>query len=516
MTRYPWSTLAVLLLVACAGSPSARPGEATPLAPVAAADPARGAATITAADMMRRITYLADDELGGRDTPSRGLETAAGWIADQFRSFGLSPAGDDGTFLQRWVYRRAELDLDQTMLTAEIGGTRLTGRVGVDYFVIPSARGSSASGGLRWIGEAGAGVGAPGENAAQSFAAYYVPGTELDGEWQGAVAAAIGAAVASGPAGILLILDPGFDDGMIGQLATGVASQQGPTFVIGLRYALALEMFARAGHDLDSLRTTTPASPLDLTGVRLTTNVARISREDSVPNVVALLMGSDPVLRDQYVVFSAHMDHVGIGEADAQGDSIFNGADDNASGTATVVEVAQAFASMPVRPRRSIIFLTVSGEEKGLFGSAHFTQSPPVPQQKLVANINLDMVGRNAPDTVVAIGQDYSSLGATVQQLAMRHPELGLVVAPDLWPEENLFFRSDHVNFAKSGVPAIFFTTGLHEQYHKQSDEAALIDGDKIMRIGRLVFHLAWEVANADAAPTWTEKGIAEVQPVRR
>jgi len=518
MTRSPWSIPAVLLLVACAGSPSAMPGTAaaagTPAA--GAADPARGAATITAEDMIRRITYLASDELGGRDTPSRGLETAAVWIADQFRSFGLSPAGDDGTFLQRWVYRRASLDLDRTMLTAEVAGATFTGRVGVDYFVIPSARASTASGGLRWLGEARPGVAAPGADAAESFVAYYVPGIQLDGEWQGAVAAAIGAAVGSAPAGIVLILDPAFDDGMIGQLATGVASQQGPTFVIGLRYGLAKEMFAGAGHDLDALRATTAVAPLDLSAVHLTTTVARVSGEDSVPNVVALLLGSDPVLRDQYIVFSAHMDHVGVGEPDAQGDSIFNGADDNASGTATVVEVAQAFASMPVRPRRSIIFLTVSGEEKGLFGSAHFAQNPPVPQQKLVANINLDMVGRNAPDTVVAIGQDYSSLGATVQQIAARHPELGLVVAPDLWPEENLFFRSDHVNFAKNGVPAIFFTTGLHEQYHKQSDEVALIDGDKVMRIGRLVFHLAWEIANADAAPMWTEKGIAEVQPVRR
>jgi Zn-dependent M28 family amino/carboxypeptidase len=125
----------------------------------------------------------------------------------------------------------------------------------------------------------------------------------------------------------------------------------------------------------------------------------------------------------------------------------------------------------------------------------------------MIADINLDMVGRNAPDTVVAIGQDYSSLGPTVQAVVRARPALGLVVAPDLWPEENLFTRSDHFNFAQNGIPAIFFTTGLHEQYHKQSDEVELIDRDKITRIGRLVFYLAYEVANADGTPTWTEEG---------
>ena len=213
------------------------------------------------------------------------------------------------------------------------------------------------------------------------------------------------------------------------------------------------------------------------------------------------------MLRDQYVVFSAHMDHVGMGPPDSEGDSIFNGADDDASGTATVVEVAEAFSALTIRPRRSILFVAVSGEEKGLLGSDYFASHPPVARDQIIANINLDMVGRNAPDTVVAIGQDYSSLGPLVQEVAAARPELGLVVAPDLWPEENLFVRSDHFSFAKNGVAALFFTTGLHDEYHKQSDEVELIDRDKMSRIGKLAFYLAWEIANADEPPTWTEEG---------
>jgi Zn-dependent M28 family amino/carboxypeptidase len=239
----------------------------------------------------------------------------------------------------------------------------------------------------------------------------------------------------------------------------------------------------------------------------------KASLASTPPNVVATLMGSDPTLRNEYVVFSAHMDHVGLGAPDASGDSIFNGADDDASGTATMLEVAEAFASLPQRPARSMIFLAVSGEEKGLLGSAFFTENPPVPIERMVANINLDMVGRNNPDSIIGIGNEYSSLGTLVQEVATAHSELGLVVGPDPLPEERLFFRSDHFNFAKAGVPAIFFTTGLHDQYHKQSDEVELIDTDKISRVGRLVFHLALEIATLPTAPTWTEKGITEVQP---
>ncbi|MGH7459994.1 MAG: M20/M25/M40 family metallo-hydrolase, partial [Longimicrobiales bacterium] len=234
------------------------------------------------------------------------------------------------------------------------------------------------------------------------------------------------------------------------------------------------------------------------------------------PNVVGILPGSDPVLKDTYVVFSAHMDHVGIGQPNAQGDSIYNGADDDASGTSAVIEVAQAFAALPAnqRPKRSIIFLLVSGEEKGLFGSKHFVAHPPVPLDKIVANINIDMIGRNNPDTVVAIGQDYSSLGPLVQQVAKSNPNLKLTVAPDLWPQEQLFFRSDHFSFAERNVPAIFFTTGLHKDYHQPSDEAATIDTDKVSRIAQLTFQLAQAIANAPEPPSWTEAGRAALRAI--
>jgi Zn-dependent M28 family amino/carboxypeptidase len=175
--------------------------------------------------------------------------------------------------------------------------------------------------------------------------------------------------------------------------------------------------------------------------------------------------------------------------------------------------VAQAFAAQQKAPARSLVFLLVSGEEKGLLGSQYFAQHPTVPIEKIIADINIDMIGRNNPDTVSAIGQEYSDLGTTVQQVATAHAgELKLVVAPDLWPEENLFVRSDHYSFAARGVPAIFFTTGLHADYHKVSDEPGTIDNDKVARISRLIYLLGEAVAKAPARPQWTEAGRAKLK----
>jgi Zn-dependent M28 family amino/carboxypeptidase len=252
-----------------------------------------------------------------------------------------------------------------------------------------------------------------------------------------------------------------------------------------------------------------------LDGARLLIRTPVGGSSVDVPNVVALLPGSDSLLSREYIVFSAHIDHVGVGAPDADGDSIYNGADDDASGTAAVLEIAQAFAALDRRPARSLLFLLVSGEEQGLLGSDYFAENPTVPLSQVVANINIDMIGRNAPDTVVAIGQDYSSLGPSIQGIARAHPELGLTVAPDLWPEEQLFFRSDHFSFAVREVPAIFFTTGLHDDYHRPSDEPETIDYDKLTRVARLLFRFAHELATTATRPQWTPEGLAEVNSIR-
>ena len=223
----------------------------------------------------------------------------------------------------------------------------------------------------------------------------------------------------------------------------------------------------------------------------------------TAPNVAALLPGSDPTLRDEVVLFSAHMDHVGVGAPDASGDSIWNGADDDASGTAAVLELAEAFATLDPAPRRSLVFLLVSGEERGLLGSAAFVADPPVPVETMVAGLNVDMVGRNWTDTIVAIGREHSDLGRTLDAVGAAHPELGMTAIDDLWPEESFYTRSDHFNFARAGVPVLFFFNGVHEDYHRPSDEVERIDGEKAARITRLLFWLGLEIADRDEAPRW-------------
>lgn len=230
------------------------------------------------------------------------------------------------------------------------------------------------------------------------------------------------------------------------------------------------------------------------------------------PNVVAIFPGADPVLRDEYVVLSAHMDHVGVGRA-VNGDSIYNGADDDASGTSALLEVAEALASMEQPPARSILFLAVSGEEKGLLGSRYFSDNPTVPLESIVANVNMDMIGRNERDTVVVLGKNYSSLGGVVERISAENPRLvGLAAGDDRWPREGFFFRSDHFNFARKEIPAIFFFAGTHEDYHQPSDEVERLDVDKAARVARFIFLTTHAIAADPQRPRWTESGLREVR----
>jgi hypothetical protein len=339
----------------------------------------------------------------------------------------------------------------------------------------------------------------------------FVPDTAMSA-WQQTMIPLLQAALPGGAAGIVVVLDPRFSEEQVGNLTQQIAAQVLPLPIVGVRHQAMVPLFRAANLDLAAVRTRTDGAAQPLTGTVFAIRTPGSSASARPPNIVGILSGSDPRLRAEYIVFSAHIDHVGVGRPDARGDSIYNGADDNASGTSAVLEIAEAFAALAEKPPRSLMFVLVSGEEKGLLGSAAFVRNPPVPMAQMVANINIDMVGRNAPDTVVAIGQNYSSLGPAIQNVARQHAQLGLVVAPDLWPEEQLFFRSDHFNFAAQQVPAIFFTTGLHEQYHRPGDEAHLINNDKVARIAQLLFRYAVALATAPERPQWTTEGLAEMR----
>lgn len=505
LRRVHGAPLLGLLLAACAG------GTAPATAPAPEAGRAavlRASETITAADMAERIGLLAHDSMRGRDTPSRELEMAAAYLADEFRRMGLQPAGDSASFIQRFPFVQARLDAEATRLALRGRGDAAV-RYGADFFVVPGSAPRVEAPAFH-AGTAGAVAALPAE--ARGAAVFFdLPGATLGAEWQQNLVAALGPALQGGAAAVVLVLDPAFPQPQVAQVAEMVAGQQAPVPIVGVTRRAAEALFAGAGARL------APSAPPGRIGdAVLEISVAQIRTEHRPPNVVALLPGADPVLRDTYVVLTAHFDHVGVGAPDARGDSIYNGADDNASGTAALLEIAQAFAALPHPPARSVVFLAVSGEEKGLLGSMHFASQPTVPAEGIVANINMDMIGRNAPDTLIAIGQEYSTFADVLGAVLADHPEVGLTVIRDPYPQEQLFFRSDQLSFIRRGVPALFFFTGLHEDYHRPSDRPERIDADKAARVARLAFLIAHRVATTAEPPRWTEEGRRQVEAILR
>jgi hypothetical protein len=471
--------------------------------------------SITTADVAHRIGVLAHDSMRGRDTPSPELELAAAYIAAEFGRFGLTPGGDDGSFIQRYAVRTVRPDVAKSAIQVE-GETAW--HVGTDV--------------VRWSGfTSPKGVDGP---AVVVSGVPQTPDQFAQLDLEGAVAIwvvpmALGGEVTQqhfqmymalerlGPAAMILVTRPS-NEAFQQRLRSSMRREQRfgsdpemPTVEV-LDVTIG-GMLSRHGFDLREVRgaADAPLQATPLPDLNLTVTLAEtVLQEVEAPNTVGILRGSDPDLANEYIVFSAHMDHDGVGRPVA-GDSIYNGADDNASGTVAIVELAEAFALMDPAPRRSIIFLTVSGEEKGLWGSAYFANSPPVPIEQIVANVNADMVGRNWSDTISVIGKEHSDLGATLHRVADEHPELNMTPVDDLWPTENFYFRSDHIHFARRGVPILFFFNGTHEDYHRPSDEPEKIDAEKESRIVKLMFYLGLEVANADERPRWEPESYQQI-----
>jgi hypothetical protein len=513
-----------LFLAGCGAAPVQDIDSRTQPAPRTTPTALREAAhAITASDMYQRIGVLAHDSLRGRDTPSPGLESAARYIVREFQALGLEAAGEDGSYYQRYPYPQRALGTDGVRLEIAGGGGPVQLARGTDFYATGGAP-DLVTGGLVFLGSAGA-LDPPANSLRERVAIAYLPGAPT-GDWRRDATRAQRLAGAAGAGALLLVLDPGFPEDQFVRLARQAElprrtlGAEAPMPVHYVRYQPASALFRAADLDLDALRTRAlrgAIDPVELPGVTGTVGAPLHTLDDArPPNVAAVLRGSDPELRDTYVVFSAHMDHIGVGQPDARGDSINNGADDNASGTAALLAMAQAFASLPQAPRRSVIFLAVSGEEKGLLGSRWFADNPTVPLESMVANVNMDMIGRGGRDTVVVIGKEYSSLGPLVRRVAADYPEIGLTVSPDIWPGQRFFFRSDHFNFARKEIPSLFFFTGVHEDYHRPSDTVEKIDTEKAARVARLAFLTAWEIAMDPSAPEWTPEGLAEVRALTR
>jgi len=474
----------------------------------------RAAATIIPEDIRRHITFLASDELAGRDTPSPGLETAASYLVEVLEEAGLEPAGDNGTFIQRFPYTRTAMIPASRQVNYRSAGSTREFDFGRDYYVLLGDL--SATNAEVVYGGAGA---QPSAGLAQvangKVVLFTIEGNPFSGTGEDFLTAFL-AAGQGGASAVVFLLDETQTPDSILDMASGL---QGfpplPVPVVSLSSESGAALFADAGLDLAALRASPPANALPLDGITMNVSTPYEVSEHTPPNVVAMIRGSDPVLREEYIVYSAHFDHVGIGIPNEAGDSIYNGADDNASGTAALMEAATAFAALDVPPARSVVFLAVSGEEKGLLGSEYYSENTTVPIEGIIVNINLDMVGRKQPDIVIGIGRQYTNLGALTDRVLLEHPDLGLTVIDDPKPEEQSFFRSDHLNFVNKDIPAIFFSAGFdHEDYHKPSDEIELIDMDKAARVSRMVFYLGALIAGGTVDPAWTEEGLAEVRRI--
>jgi hypothetical protein len=483
-------------------------------APVTAPAPAIAAGAtqpaITPADLRHRLEIIAHDSMEGRDTGSRGIRLTADYIAGEMERLGLRPAGDGGSYrfrvdLERTTYQYSaaartpggEVDLTATHVVPVSGqaglppAPRPTGEgaiVYAGYMVDPTVAADALpmdrlqgatvilrlgaapgveEGNPRWLLPSLVGPGSP------LSAILFVAEGDLQQFWTFASRAAA--------------------DGSIGSArpAGAAAGSGGPAiFLVTAEGAERL-----IGRSLDGARQ-------PMTGLGTFRYELREVREPvEAFNVAAVLPGRDPRLAGQYMTLGAHYDHDGIGPA-VDGDSIYNGADDNGSGTVALMEIAERFAHATgaQRPARSVLFVWHTAEEKGLLGSAQFTERPPVPRDSMVAHINIDMAGRNHPDSLMVVGSRRLSteLGDLVEAVNARKAQP--FVFDYTWDTpghpERIYCRSDHANFARYGIPIVFFTTGLHPDYHLPSDTVEKVDFMKLARVANLGAEVALEVAN--------------------
>ncbi|HEV8613171.1 MAG TPA: M28 family peptidase [Gemmatimonadales bacterium] len=485
----------------------------------------QAAGTITEADVRRRIYLIAHDSMGGRDTPSPGLTKTANYIASEFKRFGLRPGGDSGTYLLKYpIASKAILAGRSTVRFGNSAGDRgveTTLAAGAAW--LNGATSLIASASIVLVGGTVVPDSVKAEDVRDKIVVYVPAPSPQQGRGGGFRTQQRLAQL--GARAVVVVIE---SDSM---LASYQQRQRRPQTTIGdpprgapvvaIQQSLIVAQVPEAADQFAQLRSApvTVVQPMpDWAGeiaIRDTTLALGYA-----PDVVGMLEGSDPVLKNEYVVFSAHMDHIGTaGRPGAQcaalgADSICNGADDDGSGTVGVIELAEAFSQKGARPRRSLIFLTVSGEEHNLWGSAWFANHPPVPMPQIVADLNADMIGRNWKDTIVAIGKEHSDLGLTLNRVNAAHAELHMVAIDDRWPEESFYTRSDHYNFARKGVPILFFFSGVHVDYHRPSDSPDKIDAEKESRIVKLLFYLGQDVANAANRPKWVAESYRQiVQP---
>lgn len=491
---------------------------------------------ITPESMRAHVEFLASDALEGRETGTRGYDIAAEYVATRFRAMGLQPVSDKGWFQQ--VPFNANL-VDEKTAKFSINGRDFALRQDVRF---GPARKSGTEAMQGDVVFAGFGIDDP-KNGQTDYKGIDAKGkivAVLSGFPKG-MPSDIGAhygrskakmAEAQGAIGVITIrtletertrpwvrtLNDPQHPSMGWSMPDGSSFDEAPAiqFSAQLGDAAAEELFKTAPKNLAAILAEADKDKGRPKGFKLKAN-AKIERTTSSatvtsPNVIGMIPGSDPALAGEYVLLMAHLDHNGV-EASKEGDKIYNGAMDNASGTATLLEAARALASGPTL-RRTVIFAAVTAEERGLLGSDYLARHPVTAGGKVVAVVNLDMpILLYDFQDVVAFGAEHSTMGDAVARAAATQ---GVSLSPDPIPAEGIFTRSDHYSFVKQGVPSVFLITGfknggekqfqdfLKTHYHKVSDDLALpFDWNAAAKFARLNTAIAAEIANAPAAPLW-------------
>jgi hypothetical protein len=519
------------------------------------------------------LSYIASDELGGRALHSTGLGLAATYIENHLRQWGAEPAGDAGTSYLQTVPIHSVKTTNRSTITVQVGSRTRT-FVDGDGVSFPKFVGGKRQIVIERVEFAGYGLDAP-RAGHVDFAGKDLAGAALI--WLGTqgprvmngsssrglltsrnryATEELRAAAVIGPESVRV--GAGRTGAGGGGSGAGGGGQQIPaadfttserldvpmTPVVSASDAFFELLFSRAPTAYAELKERASAQEslpsFRLENVRLTFNIDadyEIVRTQVTHNVAAVVEGSDQELKNTYVAFGAHYDHVGYAEgevvesegtlrregptpgfvrAGAERDRIWNGADDDGSGTVGLMAIAKAFMKGP-RPRRSLLFVWHSGEEIGRYGSLYFADNPTVPLESIAAQLNVDTIGRNRDDkaseanTAYLVGSDRisSELDAVTRAAndGLPRPMTLSYELNDPSDSEQLYYRSDHYSYAAKGIPVIFFTTGLHPDYHMNTDEVDRIDFDKMIRVTQLIYETGRRVADLDHFPARDYKG---------
>ncbi|MGK7395837.1 MAG: M28 family peptidase [Candidatus Cyclobacteriaceae bacterium M3_2C_046] len=487
--------------------------------------------SIDEAEIKSHLRFLSHDLLKGRDVGSPGYQIAANYLISRFQAMGLKPGREDSSFIQPvWLYKSQANQGNQVTLYNNQKDTLLDP---MDYIFFQEHPEQDMSGEHEVV-FAGYGINDP-ETGYNSYKNLVVKDKMVL---------------------VLNGLPPGFSSPYKAilkdsQTKANLARKKGASGIIVL-YASQLQDFYPF-HWLSQYhqrRLKVPQSPdgfaklylngsalekfldipLDelikkaasppLSGKHLFSLKYDISGSDNYEkieseNIAAILPGSDPLLKNEYLVYTAHLDHVGVGRT-INGDSIYNGAYDNGSGISIMLEVAQAFSQLPVKPDRSILFLALTAEEKGLLGANYFVENPIIPLANIVANINIDMFLMEKPlEKLVPLGIEYADFADLIRNRAM---QLDISFIPDPMPEQSIFTRSDHYQFVLKGIPSLFFVNDLtapanakwfNTYYHKPGDEYREdMHFDAAVKFARFNFLIGYDMANRQKAPAWNHPEV--------